>query len=483
MERFTKRQFLKLAMLASGTLVASPIIVACGAAPAPTAAPAAAPKAAEPTKPAESKPAAEAKPTEAPKATAPAAKPAAAKEPVTLRFHMRSGGEKSEPAIYVERPGEWEQETGHKVKLEPIPSGKDYIPKVEALAASNTIGDVVFTQTFQFEHNHLMEYKVLAPYDDWMATAGIKKSEWFAPVVEAISLGGKMYGTPKTGHPLAPYLWINLKMFEEAGIKKPEVFGTTHEQVAEWANKLAKGPKDKRDVYGLSIYLGIKGVGTSIRTFGGDLSNKEGTSSTADSPEWLEWTKWHAKLIADDKVHPMSDVVGTNTVESLFVAEKVAMLHYERSAHRNVRIGVKDKFPWMAIQFPKGPKFKGWQTSVNSHAATSASKHKEEAFSLTYALADKRFAYLVAKEQGFLCGRVDNLEAIKELADDPFLQLQQKCTEEMSAAWFMKNFRGYEYETAMTNQLDLLWLGKRKVDSAFMSELKKTLDETMAKPV
>ena len=42
-------------------------------------------------------------------------------------------------------------------------------------------------------------------------------------------------------------------------------------------------------------------------------------------------------------------------------------------------------------------------------------------FSLLYALADRRFAYLVGKTQGYLTGRVDNLEALKEVADDPYI--------------------------------------------------------------
>ncbi len=485
MAGLTKRQFLKYAVVSGGLAAVAPLLAACGGAPAsPTAAPA---KATEAPKPAATTaPAAAASPTtaSAAKPTVAAAKPAPAKEPVTLRFHFRSGGEKSEPAIYVQRPQEWMDETGHKIKNEPIPSGKDYIPKVEALAASNTIGDVVFTQTFQFEHNHLMKYNVLEPCDPYMGPANVKKTEWFAPVVETISQGGKMYGMPKTGHPLGTYIWINLKMFEAAGIKKPEVFGNTFDDVANWAIQLSKGPKDKRDVYGYSAYVvGIKGILPPLRSWGGDFTDKEGKVSLADTDPWLDWANWHAKLIADEKVHPLGDVVGTNGPEALFAAEKLAMLHNERSSHRTINLAVKDKFPWMAIQFPKGPNFKGWPTSVNTHSVTAASKHKEVGFSFIYALADQRFAYLMAKEQGYLAGRVDNLEAIKEMAQDPFIKLQQKCTEEMSPSWFMANFRGYEFETALLNQLDLVWLGKRKVDKAFMQETKKALDEVMSKPI
>jgi len=492
MAKLTKRQFLKFAALASGAAAAAPLLAACGSAPAATPAPAKsteAPAAGKPTeapKPAATtaaQPTTAAKPTEAAKPTPAAAKPAAGKEPVTIRMHMRSGGEKSEPAIYVQRPGEWEQATGNKVKLEPIPSGQDYIPKVEALAASNTIGDVVFTQCFQFEHNHLVKYKVLEPIDPYLGLLNAKKSEWFSSIIDTITFDGKTYGFPKMGHTLASYIWINLKMFEEAGIKKPETYGNKLEDILAWAPKLSKGPKDRRDVYGYYSALGsLQNIAPGIASFGGTLSDKDGLVSMADSDEWMEWAKWNNQLVNVDKVHPLGDAVGNSGIEALFAAEKLAMMHNQRSSQRAVQIGVKDKFPWAVIQFPRGPKARGWPTSVNTHSVTAASKYKEIASSLTYAMADQRFAYLVAKEQGYLSGRVDNLEAIKELASDPFLQLQQKCNEQAEPSWKMQNLRGYEYETALLNHMDLLWLGKRQLDKAFMAELKKTLDEVMAKP-
>ena len=52
----------------------------------------------------------------------------------------------------------------------------------------------------------------------------------------------------------------------------------------------------------------------------------------------------------------------------------------------------------------------------------------------------------------------------------------------LAAFWRAKNLRAYEIETAITNQMDLIWLGKRQLDKAFMAETKKVLDEVLAKP-
>ena len=396
---------------------------------------------------------------------------------------MRSGGEKSEPSIYVYRPQEWEQGTGNKVKLEPIPGGKDYIPKIDALAASGTIGDLTWTSDVYSEHTHLVKFKVLEPVDSYLSTFKISKDEWFKAITDTLTFDGKMYGLPKTGHPADAYIFINLKMFKEAGIPVPETYGNSFDNVRDWANKLSKGSKDARDVYG--YYSGISGImpiTDAVRQFGGDLVDKDGVTSLVDKPEFTDWLNWNYQLVVQDKVHPFSQAIPNGDLAGVFAAEKVAMIHVQRYFQFAARNAVKDKFEFASIQFPRGSKAKGWVSAIDTHSGTAASKFKDETFSLVYALADKRFAYLVGKFQGYLSGRKDNLDDLGPYGKDAFLQLQQKCTEQEEPFWRAKNLRAYEFETALNNTLDLVWLGKRQPDKAFINDLKKALDEVLAKP-
>ncbi|MGH2458867.1 MAG: extracellular solute-binding protein [Chloroflexota bacterium] len=501
MEKLTRRQALRLGIVGGFVAASAALLSACGgSSTAPPSPPVStsAPVAGAPTQPpaAPSQSAASTVvpallPAVSPGATASAAvpgpelvvKPPRSPSPITLRFNMRSGGEKSEPAIYVDRPREWSEATGDKVKLEPTPGGTDYIPKIEALAASNTLGDLVFTSEGYLEHSQLVRFNVLEPMDSYLQTYKVSKDEWFKAIVDGMTYNGKMYGLPKTGYPPDAYIWINLQMFKDAGIAEPPTYGNTFDDIREWANKLSKGPKDSREVYGYSTAnTGIWPVTQGVRQFGSDLIAKDGLTSLVDQQGFADWLNWNYQLVVKDKVHPLAQALPSGGTAPMFAAERVAMVHEDRSFLFGARAAVQNKFPFTSIQYPRGPKALPWGTDINTHSVTASSKYKDEAFSLSYALADRRFAYLVGKTQGYLTGRVDNLEDLGPYANDHFIQLQYKCETQEGPFWRAKNLRAYEIQTTLNNTLDLIWLGKREPDQSFIGDLKKALDEVLSKP-
>jgi hypothetical protein len=196
--------------------------------------------------------------------------------------------------------------------------------------------------------------------------------------------------------------------------------------------------------------------------------------------------KWTHRLVVEDGVHPGAGILPPNdgnALPGMFAAEKIAMVHEDRSFQFRARNAVKDKFDFATIQFPRGPKSVGWATGGAGHCGTALSKYRDEAFTLVYAIADKRFAYLVGKFQGYLTGRTNNLDELGPYAGDPFIQLQFRGEAEAKPFWVQKNLRSFELEAALDSALDLVWLGKRQPDKQFTQELKKTLDEILAKPV
>ncbi|HLH74074.1 MAG TPA: hypothetical protein VKX96_12380, partial [Chloroflexota bacterium] len=67
-------------------------------------------------------------------------------------------------------------------------------------------------------------------------------------------------------------------------------------------------------------------------------------------------------------------------------------------------------------------------------------------------------------------------------ANDPFIQLQYKNSTLETAMWQAKNLRAFDIDTTITNQLDLIWLGKAQPTQSFVDDLKKQLDAVLARP-
>lgn len=410
---------------------------------------------------------------------------APSKEPITLIFNMRAGGDKSEPAIYVRRPAKFmEEHPNVKIELAPIP-GAEYPAKILTAASAGTIGDIIFTTDVFTLHTRLVKLGVIAAVDDYQQAHNIAKKEWLPAAVDTLTHDGKMYGMPKSSHPGEAYMWLNNSLFEQAGIPLPKTpYGVTHEDITAWAEALTKGPEDNRDVYGVIIQSGgIQSIVNGPRQFGSYENNEEGTKCLADSEGWMAWASW-VKNFYDKKQTAVQTALPSGGADALFLAGRLGIHHNQRYFYRASIVGMKEvqkPFEMTIIQAPRKPNAKGWVASVDTHSATTTSKHPEEAFALSYALADKTFTHYVAEDQGYLTARVDDLETVKDIST-PFLELQYKCMTEEEKFHQPANARGTEIETIYVNELSKLWLGQSKLDAAFMGNLKDAVDEVLNKP-
>jgi ABC-type glycerol-3-phosphate transport system substrate-binding protein len=430
----------------------------------------------------------------APPAGAPAASNseagAPAGEQIVLRLHMRAGGETSEVPIYVTRPAEFTEETGVGVQLEPIP-GDEYWAKIETLSASGTLGDNMFTDEKNWQHSRAAHFGILQPIDDFMASEDVSRDEWLPGVFDTCIIEGKVYGLPKTGHPAHAYIWINHDMFEAAGIDIPADDGTaTWDDYREWANALATGEPDARDVYGFYMPTNnIQMIINGIRTFGGWELNEDGTESPVMDDGWQGSITYARALYQEDKVMPLDSALGTAGPVGLFASSRLPMMVNSRGTNLQVReaVGPEDGstggFKWSAIGLAEGPNFNGWGASLNTHAGTTQSQHKLESFKLTYALSDARFAYLNANEIGYLVGRTNELEEVGPAAEDPFIKLQFQQYAKGVPYRIGANYRGLEWEQIIRNMSDLVYLGEREADAAFFEELNTNIKELLARPM
>jgi ABC-type glycerol-3-phosphate transport system substrate-binding protein len=405
-------------------------------------------------------------------------------EPITLMLNMRAGGDQSEPGIYVQRPQQFmEANPNIKVELAPIP-GDEYEAKIITAASAGTIGDVFWDSDVWTLHTRLVKLGVVAPVDDLLEAHGHSKDEWLPAAIATLTHEGVTYGLPKNSHPGESYMWLNNSLFEKAGIPLPDTYGATMEDVTAWAEAIASGPEDARDVYGIApANAGIQAIVNGVRQFGTYENNEEGTECLADNEQWMAWMQWNENFYAKG-IAPIEGSLPTGGSNALFLAGTLGIRHSQRSFYRFVNEGMKqveNPFEVTIIQAPRGPDAKGWVASVDTHSASTAGKHPEEAFLLVYAMADPTFTRDVAETQGYLGGRVDDLETIKDIST-PFLELQYKCMTEEEPFHQPANARGKEVETVYLNELAKIWLGEEQLTPAFMANVKAAVDEVLNKP-
>lgn len=461
--KLTRRMFVRTVSALGAGVAGASIIAAC--APKATPAPA-------PTK------------EEVPVQKEPTAAPAA-KGPVVLQLHMRAGGEQSEAPIYVMRPAEFMEEHPEiKVELAPIPGG-EYDVKILTMAAARTLGDCMWTADVWTDHTRYCKIGIIATVDEHLDAAGVSKSEWLPACVDTLSHEGKMYGLPKCSHPGESFIYLNEELFEAAGIPVPDTPGHTPEQVMEWAEKLAKGPEKDREVFGFAPAHGnIMATTNGGRLFGTYENNAEGTKSLYDAPEWLQWVKW-VETFYRRGLAPQSEHLPAGGLTALFAAQKVAMVANGRwwwkEAKRAAEEAAEKPFRFKAISLCRTPNAKGWIAGVDTHSATTYTKHPYEAFQFIYALADKRFTELVAQNIGYLTARGDDIETVKPFLT-PWLQLQYENMLEEEMFRQPANARGREVQTVLQNELATIWLGDEKASPEFMNRLKSEVDKILDKP-
>lgn len=325
-------------------------LAACGGAPAsPTAAPAAAPTTA---------PAAAAKPA--------AAAPGKATGEVKVHFRNNDDAkwqdEKFIPAFNAKNP--------HlKVVQEILPNQPEYFPKVAALHATGTIGDVVWASMAGFRS--LAVRKITRPIDDLIKADNYDLSDFVEIGLSDMRWEGQLFGMPWGAHTGSPILIYNVEMVEKAGLKIPDDINT-YEKLLAAAKKLTVVKDGKPEVFGFAPGTGAATIFQWMRAFGGSPWDADGKKVTVKTPESLAGFKAWAEFFAQD----LSPVPSSNTnFLQLFAGQRIAMTQSGYEIDFNPGKGIADKFKWEATLMPKGPTGK-LPTNFTINGITIAAKAK-----------------------------------------------------------------------------------------------------------
>jgi ABC-type glycerol-3-phosphate transport system substrate-binding protein len=353
----------------TGSSAVALVLAACGgsAPAAPTAAPA---------KPAESKPAEAAKPaapaaqgasTSAPAAAAPAAAPKQATGEVKVHFRNNDDAKWQDDKFI---PAFNAKNSGLKVVQEILPAQPEYFPKVAALHATGTIGDVVWASMAGFRS--LAIRKVSRPIDELVSADKYDLADYEKIGISEMTWDGKLYGMPWGAHAGSSVLLYNVDMLDKAGVKAAEI--DTYEKLMAAAKKLNVVKDGKVDVYGFTPGWAATDIFQWMRAFGGNPWDSEGKKVTIKSPESLAGFKAWAEYYAQD----LAPVATSDTIyQQLFAGGRIAMMQSGYQIDWLPGKAIGDKFKWDAVSMPKGPGPNGKiPTNFTINGLTIAAKAK-----------------------------------------------------------------------------------------------------------
>lgn len=501
----TRRSFLAL----SAGIGAMGLLAACGgtsgsaatappssgAAPAATTAPAAGAQAT--TAPAAGAPAATTAPAGAAATTAPAAQPQAAAKPgqVTIVTHdwlqdpndtfygpFWKMFEDQHPNIHVER--QW------------FPRN-DMHTKELTLAATGQIGDTVRINVAVLTPE-LQAKGVVQALDQFIAQDTQWKDndakQFWPGNIANYTIQGKQWGYPVVGHPGCIQHILNVDLLNQAGAKIPSADNgfkwTIDDAVNMFKTGTKKGADGRVSVYGIMSCLGGEGTVGVLRMFGGDYYDVDGKKCLINTKESIDGLTWLSDLFNKYQV----EVPLQNNADpaQLFPTQSIAGFVSTSAQVANQKNIIKDKFKFTVVPPPIGPSGK-FETQVSSDGVgmSKSTKHPQEAWEVIKAYVGKYHGV-----HRFMAGLGSPGSRYDVWTDPEFKQYApllatniydtlinpDKVSQPLRPWNHPANARYNESDTAMTNILQDLWLGKKKPADA-ANDAFKAVQPILDKPL
>jgi len=208
-----------------------------------------------------------------------------------------------------------------RIQVEPVAVAyADYHTKLLTMIAGGLAPDVMRIDSYYFAD--FMDAGALMPIDEYIQRDGIDLGLYYEVGLPDSSYNGKMYGLPWGTAPL--YFAYNIKMFEDAGVKPPEV-GWTWEDFVEAARSIARGTGiERRYAFGAPFTV-IVYILPFIWSAGGDLFDVTRTKFTLDEPQTLARLNELGKFMQEGVFANPFELPSEEAVTRLFSQNLIAM--------------------------------------------------------------------------------------------------------------------------------------------------------------
>lgn len=386
----------------------------------------------------------------APAGTSDEAEGGASTEPITILFHSRLG---THADWHVSRiPLFEEQNPGLKLEVDELP-GNEMYPKIYALAASGTVGDVVWTYL-----DNPPEHKakgVMIDLDDIIEAKAFDLSQFWQSLLQALTLDGKLQAIPNHGHYGTTSYYFNRSMYEEAGVELPAPEWTVSDLVS-GAQAMTASP----EIWGFRANGGgAEHMASYLRTFGGNFMDAEGVKCLFDQDESIQALRWLYDLQHEYEVDPC--ICGTDTANN-FTAGQVGCFNWTTgyTATFYAQPAEEWTFEWDVMVPPVGPTgLRGSQVSAAAFCITGNSAHPFEAFQVLDFFSTKEdgieHVFFGAGSPG---GRQDVWESEELNSIHPIYRMHAEAFPDGPQPWYRAaNARVGEFSDTMNNNLQAIW--------------------------
>lgn len=274
-----------------------------------------------------------------------------------------------------------------KVEYTTLPSGTQYIAKMQAMVLGDEAPDVFFLQS-DYYHDFVTRNSLL-DITDRVTSEGIA-ADLIDSAVQLSTVDGKYYGIESCI--VAPVLYYNKDLFDKAGVAYPPSDPSkawTWDEFVDVAKQLTVKNGDKVDqygVYGMETYYNLI---AEVMSNGGDWFSDDLKSSAMNTPEVKEVLQAVSDLRKKDGVSPEGKLLTNSgmSASQMLQTGKIAMLvdgswALQELANMDFEVGV-------AVL----PKFDEAVThgQAHLHVASANSKHPEEAWKLIKFLSSEDY--------------------------------------------------------------------------------------------
>jgi ABC-type glycerol-3-phosphate transport system substrate-binding protein len=374
------------------------------------------------------------------------------------------------------------------VELRPIPipnSQQEAYPKMYAMYAGNTLGDVFAFDPSHWEFYRAVKQGILKPIDDFIASDKYDTKQFFEPFIKMQAWEGNTWGLPSWGWSGHDGFIYNEIAAQEAGVTIPDHTKPDFslDQVYRDAVKLHKKSGDKVDRFGINLSLAAIGATITARAYNTDVLSEDGKKATITKAETARAMRWLYDLCQKEKVValPGPDVNANN----LFASGKLGIVHAGSLTVFQIGTAIKDPSlaKVKAILFPKRADGKRpSQMRGGTWNIGAKSQQQTWAWEFLKHITNKEGILLFNTKGGNgALTRPDVLED-KYFTDNPNFLVYKENLLTAIPAIVPANYRGTEYEDTFAQAHAEIYLGKIDFDAG-LKKMEEAVQRVLDKPI